>query len=173
MRLFKHLKTALVAVAALICTAATAQEVKPETFNFAKMASLQNGAWTIDQKLDGVSINRRRSGLILTLATADGKKSPEYSVCSNSKDEDINAVCLLVGNTLSIKAEKNKIAKVQLYYTTRSKAAYGKNYEMTEGTYPGDKQYTYLWTGSTQEFRLKNTGNKGGMEIHKIVVTCE
>lgn len=171
MKLFKHLKTALVAVAALVSTAATAQEVKPETFNFAKMESQQNNPWIIDQKLDGVSISRRRSGLTLTLATGDGKKAPEYSICSNSKDDDINAVRLSVGNTLSIKADKNTITKVQLFYTTRSKAAYGKNYEMTEGDYPGDKQYTYIWNGSTQNFNLKNIGNKGGIEIHKVVVT--
>ena len=36
-----------------------------------------------------------------------------------------------------------------------------------------NKQYTYIWTGKSKTFELTNLTNKGGIEIHKIIVTCE
>ena len=174
MKIRNIIKAAFVAVAMFVSTVAYAQDMKPEVFNFHKFVGLPTGAWTIDQKLDGVVVVRRRSNLTLTFAQGEGKKSPDYSVCINSKDEDVNAVRLLVGNTMKISSEKNNITQVQFFYTTRAKAAYGKNYSIQpEGSYPGDKQYTYIWTGKSKTFELTNLNNKGGIEIHKIIVTCE
>lgn len=174
MKIKSIIKAAFVAVALFVSSIANAQEMKPEVFNFHKFIGLPTGAWTIDQKLDGVKIERRRSNMTLTFAQGEGKKSPDYSVCINSKDEDVNAVRLLMGNTMKISLDKNNITQVQFFYTTRAKAAYGKNYSMQpEGTYPGDKQYTYIWTGKSKTFELTNLTNKGGIEIHKIIVTCE
>lgn len=174
MKIKSIIKAAFVAVALFVSSVANAQDMKPETFNFNKFVNQPKDAWTIDQKLDGVKVERRRSNLTISFAQGTGKASPEYSVCSNSKDEDINAVRLLPGNSMKLSSEKNNITQVQFYYTTRSKAAFGKNYSMQpEGSYPGDKQYTYIWTGKSKTFELTNLTNKGGIEIHKITVTCE
>ncbi len=165
MKIKSIIKAAFVAVALFVSSVANAQDMKPEVFNFHKFVGLPTGAWTIDQKLDGVKVERRRSNLTLSFAQGEGKKSPDYSVCINSKDEDVNAVRLLMGNTMKLSSEKNNITQVQFFYTTRAKAAYGKNYSMLpEGSYPGDKSKT---------FELTNLTNKGGIEIHKIIVTCE
>lgn len=167
------IKMFLIALVAMVCSSVNAQTAT-ETFNFPKMTDIPTGAWTINQKLDGVSIVRKKSNLTMTFATADGKKAPEYAIDANNKGEDVQAACLLPGNTLTISTEKKNIVSVQFYYLSKSKAAIGKNYQITpEGTYPGEKAYTYIWTGKTQKFELKNLTNKAGIEIHKIVVTYE
>lgn len=169
----KMIQFAMMAVMLFICGTISAQEATTETYSFNKFATLSTGAWSIDQKLDGVEVVRRRANLTMTFAQGEGKKSPEYITATNSKGEEMNVVSLLPGNTMKLTSEKNNITKIQFFYTAKGKAAYGKNYEMTEGTYPGEKQYTYIWIGKTQEFILKNLNNKGGIEIHKMVVTYE
>lgn len=167
------IKMLLIALVAMVCCTVNAQTAK-EAFNFPKMTDIPTGAWIINQKLDGVSIVRKKSNLTMTFATADGKKAPEYAIDANNKGVDVQAVCLLPGNTLTISTEKKNIMNVQFFYLSKSKAAIGKNYQITpEGAYPGEKAYTYIWTGKTQKFELKNLTNKAGIEIHKIVVTYE
>lgn len=169
----KMFRIAMMAVMLFVCSSINAQEGTSETYSFNKFATLPTGAWSIDQKLEGVEVVRRRANLTLTFAQGDGKNAPEYITSSTNKGEDINVVSLLPGNTMTLTSEKNNITQIQFFYTTKGKSAYGKNYEMTEGAYPDEKAYTYIWTGKTQVFQLKNLNNKGGIEIYKIVVNYE
>lgn len=157
----------------LVSGIANAQDIKPETFNFPKMTTVQKNAWTVGQQLDGVNIRRGRANMVMAFEKGDGKAAPEYTVVTDRKGADVSIVRLVPGNTLSIVSKKNNITKVQFFFTARSKSANGKNYEMTEGDYPGEKANTYVWTGKTQNFQLKNLNNKGGMEIQRILVTYE
>lgn len=50
----------LIALVAMVCCSVNAQTAT-ETFNFPKMTDIPTGAWTINQKLDGVSIVRKKS----------------------------------------------------------------------------------------------------------------
>lgn len=172
MNIKKIMRVALVAMMLLVCGGAYAQEKKTsETFNFPKMLELQNNPWTIDQKLDGEEIVRRKSGIIMAFAKGAGKTDPEFTTCENHKGEEVKAVCLYPGNTLFITSDTKNIVKVEFQFVAKSKAATGKNYEMSEGEYTGN--HPYVWTGKTQNFELKNLNNKGGMQITRMVVHYE
>ena len=56
------IKMFLIALVAMVCCSVNAQTAT-ETFNFPKMTSIPTGAWTINQKLDGVSIVRSQTSL--------------------------------------------------------------------------------------------------------------
>ena len=77
MKIKSIIKAAFVAVALFVSSVANAQDMKPEVLNFHKFVGLPTGAWTIDQKLDGVKVERRRSNLTLSFAQGEGKKSPD------------------------------------------------------------------------------------------------
>lgn len=166
------MRMVLVTMMILVCGSVAAQEKKTtEVFNFAKMTELKNNPWTIDQKLDGEKIERRRTGIAMSFSKGEGKDVPSFSNCETPKGEEVKAVCLLPGNTLSVSSETKNIVKVEIQFVAKSKAATGKNYEMTEGSYNGT--HPYVWTGSTRNFSLKNLNNKSGIQITRMLVHFE
>ena len=171
MKIKTFMRMALMAVMLLISGNALAQEKTSETFNFPKMLDIPNGAWTIDQKLDGETIERRRAGITMAFVKNAGKDGPEFTTCTNHKGDDVQAVCLYPGNTLTITSDTKNIVKIEFNFVAKSKSANGRNYEMTQGDYTGS--HPFVWTGKTQNFELKNLNNKGGMQITRMVVHYE
>lgn len=172
MNMKKMMHMVLVTMMLFVCGGAYAQEKKTtEVFNFAKMLELQNDPWTLDQKLDGEEIVRRKSGIIMAFGKGAGKTDPEITTCDTPKGDEVKAVCLYPGNSLFVTSETKNIVKVEIQFVAKSKAATGKNYEISEGEYNGN--YPYVWTGKTQNWTLKNLNNKGGMQITRMVAHYE
>ena len=165
------MRVAFVAMLLLVCGSTFAQEKTNEVFNFHKMTDIPKGAWTIDQKLDGATIERRRSGITMSFAKGTAKTEPEYTTVENNKGDEVKAVCFYPGSSISVASDTKNIVKVEFQFVAKSKAATGKNYQMSDGSYTA--AHPYVWTGKTQNFEIKNLSNKDGIQITRMVVHFE